>query len=154
MGRGHLRCAGRYHRGNRRVAGRRRTGLRYRAFLAGSVRLRLSKLLRDGSRGVRRECASWLLGAEGRSAHHLFAQGGRRGFGEVPRGAQAGRQAFGRRRVPAGALGHRHQPGRAERLRRRRHPRRVLLQLQRRAGVCAAGKVARGAFPGKACGDY
>lgn len=73
----------------------------------GSVRLRLSKLLRDGSRGVRRECASWLLGAEGRSAHHLFAQGGRRGSGEVPRGAQAGRQAFGRRRVPAGALGHR-----------------------------------------------
>lgn len=98
-----------------------------------------------------------LLGCWGQKGGALITSSPKAGdvdpvkFPEVPKPAA---KRLGDAEYPLALSGTGHQPGCAERLRRWRHPGRVLLQLQRCAGVRPAGEVARGAFPGEARGDY
>ena len=154
MGRAAVRRAGGHHRGDRPGACQGRSGRGRRGFVARGVRMRASELVRHRSRGDGGERASGQLGREGRRAAHVLAEGGRHRQAEVPLRSEARGQARGRQGVPARSQRHGLEPGRAAGGARRRYEGRVLLQLQRRAGLRPAEGVARGVGEDRSRGHH
>ena len=136
----------------------RRTGLRYRAFLARGVRLRAIKT--PSRRLARCAAVNALLGcwgAEGRRAasppRPRRATWIRVKFPEAPRSPAAKR--LGDAEYPLALSRHRHQPGRAARRRSTASSKGVFFYNSNAVqGYAQPAEVARGAFPGKARGHH